>query len=82
MQFKQCTRRTREEKGIKVLYESKEHQCSIIQLGEETELSNHTSEACESFISVYTAVKAAGSKVNDVGRQCPVLDVLSKGPGK
>ena len=66
-----------------MLYECKQHQCSIIQLGEETELSNHTSEACESFISaVYTAVKAAGTKVNDVGRQCPVLDVLSKGPGK
>ena len=37
------------------------------QLGEETELSNHTLEACEVFIcAVYTAVKVAGTKVNDV----------------
>ena len=54
-------------KGLNVLYASNEHQSSLGHLGEETELSNHTSEACEAFIcAVYTAVKAAGTKVNDV----------------
>ena len=47
MRLKQYTRRTREEKGLKVLYEIKEHQTSNHgQLGEETEPSNHTAEAC------------------------------------
>ena len=50
-----------------MLYASKEHHTSLEQLGDETELSNHTSEACEAFAcAVYTAVKAAGTKVNDV----------------
>ena len=36
-------------------------------LEKETEISNHTSEACDAFMCVvYTAVKVAGTKVNDV----------------
>ena len=59
--------RLRKKKGLNVLYANKEHHSSIGQLGEETELSNHTSEACETFIcAVHTYVKVAGTKVNDV----------------
>ena len=50
-----------------MLYASKEQQSSLGQHGDETELSNHTSEACEAFAcAVYTAVTVAGTKVNDV----------------
>ena len=54
-------------KRLNVLFASEEHQSSLGQLGDDIELSNHTSEACEAFIcAVYTAVKVAGTKVNDV----------------
>ena len=44
-----------------------QYQSSLGQLGDETEPSNHTSEACEAFAcAVYTAVTVAGTKVNDV----------------
>ena len=67
VRLKQCTLRTREEKGLKVLYASKEHQSSLGQLGDETELSNHTSEACKAFAcAVYTVVTVARTQVNDV----------------
>ena len=53
--------------GLNVLYASKDHQSSLRRLIEETELSNHTSEACEALIcAVCTAVTVAGTKVNDV----------------
>ena len=43
---------------------------SFGQLGAATGISNHTSEACQSFIcAVYTAVTMAGTKVNDI-RYC------------
>ena len=58
---------TREENDLKVLYASEEHHTSLGQLGHETELNNHTSEACEAFVcAVYTAKTVAGTKVNEV----------------
>ena len=54
-------------KGFNVLLDSKEHQTSLGQLGEEPELSNSTSEACEAFIcAMYSTTKGAGRKVNNV----------------
>lgn len=54
-------------KGLSILLQSEEYQCSLGQLGEEPELSSSTSEACEVFVcSVYTTAKKAGRKVNDI----------------
>ena len=63
VRLKQWTLRTQEEKGLKVLYASKEHHTSLGQLGDETELNNQTSEANEAFAC---AVYTEGTKVNDV----------------
>ena len=66
--------------SIRPVWDSNEHQTSLGQLGEEPELSNSTSEACEAFIcTAYSKAKQTGTKVND---QCQIRVALSKGTQK
>ena len=57
-------------KGLDVLLGRKEHQNSLGQFGEETELSNSTLEACEALIvTVYSKAEGTGRKLDNV-RYC------------
>ena len=54
-------------KALDMMLSNQEHQICLAKLGEDNELREIISTACESFIcSLYTSSKKAGSKVDDV----------------